>query len=142
MYGTDLPFLLLFLPFPPPPFSLPLSSFHLSLSLSPPTDPPLPTIVVPPSHTQAFIGESVLMECQGDGASESYHWLKSGQVLVYSDRVQSLDGIGLVITNVTPGDSGLYTCVVRGVAGERAVAAMLNVTGPLLSCQGVHILHC
>ena len=103
-----------------------------------PTGVLLPRILVPPSHAHAFPGESVLLQCQGDHYTESYHWFRSGQPLSLSNRVRVVSGVGLDISNVTMQDSGLYTCVALGSDGSANASAVLNVTGPLLSCEGVY----
>jgi peroxidase len=97
----------------------------------------LPQISVRPSHTHAFPGENVLLRCQGDQYTISYYWLHSGQLLVSSSHAQVVMETGLNITNVTREDSGVYTCVAVGNAGSVNASAILTVTGPLLSCEGV-----
>lgn len=99
----------------------------------------LPQIVVPPVNTHAFPGENVLLRCQGDQHTDSYHWLRSGQPLVSSTHAQVVIGTGLNITNVTVQDSGVYTCVAMGNSGSVNASAILTVTGPLLSCEGMYI---
>ena len=97
----------------------------------------LPQISVRPSHTHAFPGENVLLRCQGDQYTISYYWLHSGQLLVSSSHAQVVMETGLNITNVTREDSGVYTCVAVGNAGSVNASAILTVTGPLLSCEGI-----
>lgn len=95
-----------------------------------------PHITDRPSHTHAFPGETVTLRCQGDQYVESYHWLHSGRRVEASSRVTIVMGHGLTISNVTDGDSGVYTCVAVGANTSVEASAFLNVTGPLISCQG------
>lgn len=74
--------------------------------------------------------------CQGDDYTHSYEWLYSGQPLPHSSRHHVEGGVGLHIQNVSRKDSGVYTCVCVGSEGTEATSAVLNVTGPLLSCSG------
>ena len=56
-----------------------------------------------------------------------------------SSRVHIVEDHGLNISNVTISDSGTYTCIAVGTEGSVQASAFLNVTGPLLSCQGTCI---
>ena len=62
---------------------------------------------------------------------------KDGVVIEFSERILSLPGEGLLITNTTEDDSGVYTCVAINEEGAMRATAFINVTGPLLSCNGV-----
>lgn len=99
-----------------------------------------PRVLVAPSPTHAFPGENVILYCQGDHYTESYEWLYSGQPLPLSSRLRVEDGVGLHIQNVTMKDSGVYTCVCVGREGSENASAVVNVTGPLLSCSGTVVL--
>lgn len=65
------------------------------------------------------------MECQiqGDIPPQEVQWLFNGQEVVQSDRVemsyvQDLGLAHLTVHQVGPGDSGEYTCVVKGEVVE------------------------
>ena len=102
----------------------------------------LPRLLLSPSNTHAFPGESVLLRCQGDHYTEGYLWLRRGQAVALSGRVQAEADVGLHIHNVTMRDSGSYTCVAVGNGGTAEGSAILNVTGPLLSCEGERMCGC
>ena len=84
----------------------------------------------------------MLLHCQGDQYTEGYRWLRRGQAVSLSGRVQAEADVGLHIHNVTMRDSGSYTCVAMGNSGTAQGSAILNVTGPLLSCEGEAIRMC
>ena len=96
----------------------------------------MPRITTSPSHTHAFPGESISLQCAGDHYTMSYQWLHSGLILMASDRVSITPGVGLTISPVTEEDSGIYTCVAMGTEGSVEASAQLSVTGPLISCAG------
>lgn len=96
----------------------------------------MPRITTSPSHTHAFPGESISLQCAGDHYTMSYQWRHSGLILMASDRVSITPGVGLTISPVTEEDSGIYTCVAMGTEGSVEASAQLSVTGPLISCAG------
>ena len=99
-----------------------------------------PRVSIPPSHTHAFPGESVMLRCVGDSRTLSYSWYKDGQLLVTSDRVTVVNGSGLNISHVTVDDSGVYSCVVIGTEGSSEASAQLSVTDSLISCKGESLM--
>ena len=89
-----------------------------------------------PSDTHAFVGETFILECSADSSALSYRWEKDNQPIATSERVTVVPGVGLTVTDAVREDGGVYVCVVEGEEGEANASARVNVTGPLLSCDG------
>lgn len=82
------------------------------------------------------MGEEVTLSCSVDQFTDEVHWEKDGVRLDTSERVTVLHGTGLLIHSAMEEDSGVYACVASNEEGARRAAAFVNITGPLLSCNG------
>jgi len=90
-------------------------------SISAPTiEAPLMSMVVNESDTASF-------QCKAEGNPEpKVTWLKQNSNLLADKRVVPSRG-GLMITDVTPQDEGIYTCVARNILGEVTSSTTLTV---------------
>jgi len=78
------------------------------------------SMVVNESGTASF-------QCEAEGNPEpEVTWLKQNTSLSVDKRVVSSRG-GLMITDVTSQDEGMYTCVARNILGEMTSSAILTV---------------
>ena len=67
--------------------------------------------------------------CKVKGNPEPWvTWLKQNSSLLTDKRFVQSSG-GLMITDVTSQDGGMYTCVAKNILGERKSSATLNVQG-------------
>ena len=96
----------------------------------------LPVFLISPMNVHVFVGESFTLDCTADQFTRSYRWEKDGHSLSLSPSVVIEAGEFLTIYNASQEDSGVYTCVAIGDNGENTAQAVVNVTGPLLSCDG------
>ena len=68
-------------------------------------------------------------QCKAEGNPEpKVTWLKQNSSLLADKRVVLSRG-GLMITDVTSQDEGMYTCVARNILGEMTSSAQLSVQG-------------
>ena len=80
------------------------------------------SMVVNESGTASF-------QCEAEGYPEpKVTWLKQNSGLLADKRVVPSRG-GLMITDVTSQDEGMYTCVARNILGEVTSSATLSVQG-------------
>ena len=96
----------------------------------------MPVLLRVPANTHVFVGESFTLQCVGDEYTLQYQWLKEGAKLVTSERVLPQDGEGLRVQNASREDAGNYTCVASSEEGETRASAAVDVTGPVLTCEG------
>lgn len=90
--------------------------------------------------THVFNGSTVTLQCLADQYADEYRWEKDSTVLQPSSRIVISPGEGLTIENADREDSGVYACVAINEEGSVRAAAFVNVTGPLLSCEGICLL--
>ena len=68
-------------------------------------------------------------QCQVEGNPEpKVTWLKQNSSLLADKRIVPSRG-GLMITDVTSQDDGMYTCVARNILGVMKASAALHVQG-------------
>ena len=95
-----------------------------------------PSIVAPPVSMVVNESGTASFQCQAEGNPEPIvTWLKQNSSLPVDKRVVPSRG-GLMITDVTSQDEGMYTCVARNILGEVTSSAELSVQG------GIKILSC
>ena len=83
---------------------------------------PLQSVVVNETGTASF-------QCEIEGnPSPKVTWLKDNSSLLADKRVVSSRG-GLMITDVTSQDGGVYTCVARNILGVMTSMTTLSVQG-------------
>ncbi len=85
-----------------------------------------------------FVGEDARVDCTVDQFTDEVQWEKDGVPIELSDRIYVLPGEGLLIADTTEEDSGVYACVAVNEEGSMRATAFVNVTGPLLSCNGMY----
>jgi len=95
-----------------------------------------PSIVAPPMSMVVNESGTASFQCQADGNPQpKVTWLKQNSSLAADKRVVSSRG-GLMITDVTSQDEGMYTCVARNILGEITSSATLTVqVGALISLK-------
>ena len=106
-----------------------------------PTGARLPMFLIFPISMHVFVGESFTLDCTADQFTLSYRWEKDGRTLSPSSSVVIEAGEFLTIYNASQEDSGVYTCIAIGENGENMAQALVNVTGPLLTCDGGWVVH-
>ena len=90
-----------------------------------------PSIVAPPMSMVVNESGTASFQCQAEGNPEpEVTWLKHNSSLLADKRVVPSSG-GLMITDVTSQDEGMYTCVATNILGEMASSATLSVQGEL-----------
>ncbi|XP_078350128.1 uncharacterized protein LOC144634952 [Oculina patagonica] len=86
-----------------------------------------PSIVVPPMSMVVNETGTASFQCKAEGNPEpKVTWPKQNSSLVADKRVVPSRG-GLMITDVTSQDEGMYTCVARNILGEMTSSASLSV---------------
>ncbi|XP_028318187.1 protein turtle homolog A-like isoform X2 [Gouania willdenowi] len=101
-----------------------------------------PVIIVPPRNTAINISQNALLQCQAvaDPPNMTYVWLKDGENVHHTEALKSrvrimVDGT-LLITRITPEDSGNYTCVpTNGLLTPPNASANLTVMHPAQALQ-------
>ena len=88
-------------------------------------------------------GRDLLLRCPVEGVPlPSTSWLFNGLPVEVSDTLQIDEITGnLKITEMTPDDGGMYTCVATNIAGETKEISFTTVIGELQTNESVHILH-
>ena len=74
---------------------------------------------------------SFLCEVKGNPAPQ-VTWLKQNSSLLVDKRIVPSHG-GLMITDVTSQDGGMYTCVAKNILGDMTSSATLTVQGKISS---------
>lgn len=89
-------------------------------------------ITIPPSNITVEAGSSLItFTCVAIGVpTPTFSWLRENQTLVQTSRILPV-GQALRITNVALEDQGVYTCLVRNIAGSDSASANLIVFGML-----------
>ena len=91
-----------------------------------------PSIVSPPMSMVVNETGIASFQCQVEGnPGPNVTWLKDNSSLLPSKRRVVSSRGGLMITDVTSQDVGMYTCVARNILGEIASSASLSVQGEL-----------
>ena len=88
-----------------------------------------PSIVSPPVPFVANEAGTASLQCGFIGNPKPQDtWLKQTSSLLADKRIVQSRG-GLLITNVTSQDGGMYTCEARNILGARTSSATLTVQG-------------
>lgn len=74
--------------------------------------------------------------CTVDQFTDEVQWEKDGVRIEPSEIISILPEEGLVIGDAIEDDSGVYACVAINEEGAKRATAFVNITGPLLSCNG------
>ncbi|KAL9952541.1 hypothetical protein ACROYT_G039810 [Oculina patagonica] len=86
-----------------------------------------PSIAAPPMSMVVNETDTASFQCEVEGNPEpKVTWLKQNSSLLAGKQVVLSRG-GLMITDVTSQDEGIYTCVARNILGEMTSSAMLSV---------------
>ncbi|KAL9952539.1 hypothetical protein ACROYT_G039808 [Oculina patagonica] len=86
-----------------------------------------PSIAAPPMSMVVNETDTASFQCEVEGNPEpKVTWLKQNSSLLAGKQVVLSRG-GLMITDVTSQDEGMYTCVARNILGEMTSSAMLSV---------------
>ncbi|XP_061836858.2 protein turtle homolog A isoform X2 [Nerophis lumbriciformis] len=96
-----------------------------------------PVISVPPKNTSLNVSQDALLLCQAlaDPSNMTYVWLKGGENVYHVESLKSrvkimVDGT-LLISTLTPEDSGNYTCApTNGLLVPPTASAILTVMHP------------
>ena len=88
-----------------------------------------PSIVAPPKSMVVNESATAWFQCEAKGNPEpKVTWLKQKSSLPADKRFVT-SRAGLMITDVTSQDGGMYTCVARNILGEMTSSATLTVQG-------------
>lgn len=99
-----------------------------------------PSIVFPPKSTITNQSGAASFQCEVRGNPEpQVTWLKQNFNPLVNKRIVQIAG-GLVITNVTQKDEGMYTCVAKNIFGETRSSASLTVQGKHNVCIGSSLI--
>ena len=102
-----------------------------------PTAVSLPTILNEPEDVTLFVGEAFTLHCTAAFA-QHYFWLRDGLTIESSATTTIRFGVGLVVSNASAGDSGLYQCyAVNNNGAVASASATVHVIEALLTCEGV-----
>uniref|UniRef100_A0A8C2GRK7 Contactin 4 n=2 Tax=Cyprinidae TaxID=7953 RepID=A0A8C2GRK7_CYPCA len=86
-----------------------------------------PQLIEKPQDVQKAIDDSLVWECKATGKPKpSYRWMKNGENLEPTERVQVING-ALSITRLALSDIGMYQCVAGNKYGEVYSNAELRV---------------
>ncbi|XP_020313701.1 protein turtle homolog A isoform X1 [Oncorhynchus kisutch] len=96
-----------------------------------------PVIVIPPKDTSLNMTQDAQLQCQAlaDPPNMTYVWQREGENVYHIEALKSrvkimVDGT-LLITRITPDDSGNYTCMpTNGLLTPPTASANLTVTHP------------
>ena len=89
----------------------------------------VPSIVSPPMSMVVNETGIASFQCQVEGNPQpKVNWLKDSSSLLASKRVVSSHG-GLMISDVTSQDGGVYTCEAKNILGAASASATLTVQG-------------
>lgn len=98
----------------------------------------LPSFGTVPLNTHLFVGEDARIGCTVDQLTDEIRWEKDGVLIEFSERISILPGEGLLVMDTAEDDTGVYACVAVNEEGAMRATAFVNVTGPLLSCNGMY----
>ena len=88
-----------------------------------------PSIVSPPVSTVVNETGAASFQCEVKGNPEpQVTWLKQNSSLLANKRFVQSSG-GLMITDVSSQDGGMYTCAAKNILGEKTSSATLTVQG-------------
>ncbi|KAK1800674.1 hypothetical protein P4O66_005879 [Electrophorus voltai] len=96
-----------------------------------------PAIIIPPTNTILNLSQNALLQCQAeaDPPNMTYVWLREGENVYHIESLKTrvkvmVDGT-LLISRLTPGDSGNYTCMpTNGLPVPPTASAILTVQYP------------
>ena len=98
-----------------------------------------PRFSVPPTNTDAFFGQDVVLQCVAVGPPEPvYSWTRTGSDLP-DGTVISSDSTRLLLFSVTNKDQGTYQCTASNELGLLSGQAQLTVSGEF---EQLHTVRC
>ncbi|KAM9642204.1 hemicentin-2 [Trichechus inunguis] len=96
-----------------------------------------PVLQVEPQDTTVRSGEDVVLRCQATGEPvPTVEWLRAGQPLRASRRIQTLPDGSLWLERVEARDAGVYECVAHNLLGSATAQAFLAVRGEPWGSRG------
>jgi len=94
---------------------------------------------VKPQDVTVRSGDSVALRCQASGEpAPTMEWLRAGQPVRASQRLQTLPDGSLWLERVEARDAGPYECVAHNLLGSATARAFLVVRGMGHPCPGLH----
>ncbi|KAF4016760.1 hypothetical protein G4228_008189 [Cervus hanglu yarkandensis] len=96
-----------------------------------------PVFQVKPQDVTVRSGDSVALRCQASGEPvPTVEWLRAGQPVRASRRLQTLPDGSLWLERVEAGDAGPYECVAHNLLGSATARAFLVVRGEPRGSRG------
>ncbi|XP_045626988.1 hemicentin-2 [Ursus americanus] len=96
-----------------------------------------PVFRVEPQDVTVRSGEDVALQCQASGEPvPTVEWLRAGEPLRASRRLQTLPDGSLWLQQVEAGDAGTYECVAQNLLGSATARAVLAVRGEPRGSRG------
>ena len=94
---------------------------------------------VKPQDVTVRSRDSVALRCQASGEPvPTVEWLRAGQPVRASRRLQTLPDGSLWLERVEAGDAGPYECVAHNLLGSATARAFLVVRGMGRPCPDLH----
>jgi len=84
------------------------------------TTPVVPPVITlsPPAGVNAAAGQTVVLNVVATGTGVTYQWKRVDASPALASDVPGATGSALVLSNVQPGDAGIYFCTVSNTAGS------------------------
>ena len=117
-----------FLCFSPAFFLFPFSFLYVSCYVRTFSAPPETSVF--PASVRANVGCQVTFRCldgENPPSGGSFQWFRNGAELATSGNLAVMADGRLVLSDVSPQDSGNFSCTIRGSGGEAVATASLTV---------------